>query len=155
MCGDFLLIDVRLREERDRLGLTQEVFADAAGAKRRTLVDWEKGVSSPTAVQLSALAAVGVDVQYVLTGQRKGSGFGESAVHQAVLDAVDLLSLEKKVDAAQLAKAVVKLVTKSAPSTESSASVQVAGDFNGQMVEGDAINTGTMNFGGKHRHKKS
>lgn len=34
-------------------------------------------------------------------------------MHQAVLDAVDLLSLEDKVDAAQLAKAVVKLVAKS------------------------------------------
>lgn len=34
---------------------------------------------------------------------------GESAVHQAVLEAVELLSLEKKVDARQLANAVVKL----------------------------------------------
>lgn len=96
------------------MGLTQEAFAESAGAKRRTLQDWEKGISSPTAVQLSALGSVGVDVQFVLTGQRQQSGIGEAAVHQAVLDAIDLLSLEDKVDAAQLAKAVVKLVAKSA-----------------------------------------
>lgn len=94
------------------MGLTQEAFAESAGAKRRTLQDWEKGISSPTAVQLSALGSVGVDVQFVLTGQRQQSGIGEAAVYQAVLDAVDLLSLEDKVDAAQLAKAVVKLVAK-------------------------------------------
>lgn len=64
------MIGVRLKEERERLGYTQPQFAEVAGAKKRTLIDWEKGVSSPTAVQLSALAEVGVDVLYILTGQR-------------------------------------------------------------------------------------
>ncbi|MDZ7862430.1 helix-turn-helix transcriptional regulator [Acidovorax sp.] len=58
----------RLRAERERLGLTQPAFAEIAGSKKRTLIDWEKGVSSPTAVQLAALANVGVDVLYVVTG---------------------------------------------------------------------------------------
>ena len=64
------MIDIRLREERERLGLSQPVFAHAAGAAKRTLADCEKGVSSPTAVQLSALSKIGVDVLYILTGQR-------------------------------------------------------------------------------------
>ena len=64
------MIDVRLKEERERLGLSQPLFAQAAGAAKRTLADWEKGVSSPTAVQLSALAKIGADVLYILTGQR-------------------------------------------------------------------------------------
>lgn len=63
----------RIREERERLGLTQPGFADVAGAKKRTLIDWEKGVSSPTAVQLSALARIGIDVQYIVTGVRSAS----------------------------------------------------------------------------------
>lgn len=62
------MIGERLKEERDRLDMTQPAFADACGAKKRTLIDWEKGVSSPTAVQLSALSEIGVDVLYVLTG---------------------------------------------------------------------------------------
>src|SRR5690349_1141193 len=64
------MIGGRLKEERERLELTQPSFAEAAGAKKRTVIDWEKGVSSPTAVQLAALAAVGVDALYVLTGTR-------------------------------------------------------------------------------------
>lgn len=64
------MLNVRLKSERTRLGLTQPEFAEAAGAKKRTLIDWEKGVSSPTAMQLSALAEIGVDVLFVLTGLR-------------------------------------------------------------------------------------
>lgn len=63
------MIGERLKQERERLKLTQPEFAEAAGAAKRTLIDWEKGVSSPTAVQLSALADIGVDVLYVLQGE--------------------------------------------------------------------------------------
>lgn len=76
------MIGERLKAERERLGMTQEAFAGLAGAKRRTLVDWEKGVSSPTTAQLSALAAVGVDVLYVVTGELP---FAASAARQALL----------------------------------------------------------------------
>ena len=69
---EICMIGNRLREERERLGLTQPVFAELAGAKKRTLIDWEKDVSSPTAVQLAQLAAAGADVLYILTGQRAG-----------------------------------------------------------------------------------
>lgn len=67
------MINERIKEERGRLGLTQPEFAEVAGAKKRTLIDWEKGVSSPTAVQLSALATIGADVQYILTGNRSSA----------------------------------------------------------------------------------
>lgn len=61
----------RLKEERLRLGLTQPEFAELANAKKRTVIDWEKGVSSPTAVQLEALTVNGgIDALYVLTGLR-------------------------------------------------------------------------------------
>lgn len=60
----------RIQEERNRLGMTQEAFAHAAGAKRRTLIDWEKGKTSPTAVQLVGLVDVGVDPLYVLLARR-------------------------------------------------------------------------------------
>ncbi|QDF95174.1 hypothetical protein CJ010_00710 [Azoarcus sp. DD4] len=73
----------RLREERERLGLTQDAFSALAGGKRRTLIDWEKGVSSPTAVQLSALSKAGVDVLYVVTGNRAAQGVSEAVVAYA------------------------------------------------------------------------
>lgn len=65
------MIGERLKEERDRLGLTQPQFAEAAGAAKRTLIEWEKGATAPNAVQLSALKEIGVDVLYVVTGQRE------------------------------------------------------------------------------------
>lgn len=79
------MIGERLKSERERLGLTQPEFAETAGAKKRTLIDWEKGVSSPTAVQLAALAAAGVDVLYVLTGQRALESSALSPEQQALL----------------------------------------------------------------------
>lgn len=51
--------------------MTQPTFAAAAGAAKRTLIEWEKGATSPSAVQLSALRDIGVDVLYVLTGERE------------------------------------------------------------------------------------
>ena len=65
------MIGERLKEERERLGFTQPQFAEIAGAAKRTLIEWEKGSTSPTAVQLSALSAAGVDIDYIVTGFRK------------------------------------------------------------------------------------
>ncbi|NLR73558.1 hypothetical protein [Leeia aquatica] len=143
------LIHVRLKDELDRLGLKPAVAAKAAGEPdSQGLRDVLGGRKRLSADLLAALAAVGVDVQFILTGQRQGHGIGEAAVHQAVLDAVDLLSLEKKVDAQQLANAVVKLVSKSSSSASpTSTKVQVGGDFHGQLVEGNVNNTGKINIG--------
>lgn len=80
------MIGTRLREERERLGLTQEAFAVAGNAARRTLIDWEKNVSSPTAVQLSALSAIGVDVLYVVTGKRSSTTSSLAPDEAALLD---------------------------------------------------------------------
>ena len=60
----------RFKSERERLALTQPRVADLTGVGKTTVINWEKGLSSPTAVQLSALAEVGLDVLYVITGQR-------------------------------------------------------------------------------------
>ncbi len=145
-----------MREERERLGFNQTDFAALGGVGRKSQFNYEEGERQPDAAYLAAISAAGADALYILTGQRQGQGIGESAVHQAVLDAVDLLSLEKKVDANQLAKAVVKLVAKSAtpPAAGASGKISIAGDFNGQVIEGDANNSGTMTFGGKHVSKK-
>lgn len=63
-------IGSRLREERDRLGLSQDQFAELGGVSKRTQVSWERGDQTPNAEFLSVVAAAGVDVQYVITGRR-------------------------------------------------------------------------------------
>lgn len=89
------MINERLKSERERLGLTQPVFAEIAGASKRTLIDWEKGVSSPTAVQLSTLASAGVDVLFVVTGQRSQPISVQASLpkeHQALLNSYEMCS---------------------------------------------------------------
>ncbi|MBM1191701.1 helix-turn-helix transcriptional regulator [Pseudomonas weihenstephanensis] len=60
----------RLREERMLLGLKQDEFAQLGGVNRNTQGSYEKGERNPDTAYLSAVAAAGVDVLYVLTGVR-------------------------------------------------------------------------------------
>lgn len=61
----------RLREERRRLGFSQEAFANVAGASKPSQVRYENGDRSPDAVYLKAISAAGADVLYILTGERR------------------------------------------------------------------------------------
>jgi transcriptional regulator with XRE-family HTH domain len=72
-------IGARLRELRDAMDLTQEEFAaiaakaGARGATRQSQRLYEKGKRLPDAAYLKAIADVGVDALYILTGQRTGN----------------------------------------------------------------------------------
>jgi len=63
-------ISKRLHEERKRLRLSQEKFAALGGVHRRTQTGYEKGNRNPDAAYLSAIAAAGADVLYIITGIR-------------------------------------------------------------------------------------
>ena len=65
-------IGLRLREERERLEMTQEQLGSVGGVLKRALIRYEKNERMPDAAFLSAIAAAGVDVLYVLTGQHSG-----------------------------------------------------------------------------------
>lgn len=62
--------ETRLKEERKRLGLKGGQLAQIGGVSAVSQSSYEKGKQLPGAAYLAAIAAVGVDVQYVLTGQR-------------------------------------------------------------------------------------
>lgn len=79
-------IGERLREERERLEFNQPDFAGFAGTTKQTLFSWETGGSSPKAEQLEKLAEHGVDVYYVLTGQRIGLATTLSARESALVE---------------------------------------------------------------------
>ncbi|WP_313378800.1 helix-turn-helix domain-containing protein [Achromobacter insolitus] len=63
-------IGARLKEERDRMGLSQQDFAALGNASKRSQIEWEKGGQVPNAEFLSAIAARGADVLYIVTGRR-------------------------------------------------------------------------------------
>lgn len=63
-------ISSRLKEERERLGLSQAALAEVGEKKKLAQLKYEQGDSSPTASYMTAISRVGVDIIYVLTGQR-------------------------------------------------------------------------------------
>lgn len=64
------VIGDRLREERERLGLSQGAFGEVGGVKANAQGNYEKGERFPDAAYLAAVAEKGVDVLYVVTGER-------------------------------------------------------------------------------------
>ncbi len=63
-------IGERLKEERLRLGFNQTEMAGFAGATKKTHGLYERGERSPTADYLACLSEAGLDVPYVVTGNR-------------------------------------------------------------------------------------
>lgn len=62
----------RLREEREKLSLSQTQLAELTGTTRKSQFNYETDARRPDADYLAAATSVGVDVLYVLTGQRAG-----------------------------------------------------------------------------------
>ncbi|WP_406850639.1 hypothetical protein WH390_02195 [Candidatus Arsenophonus nilaparvatae] len=60
----------RLKSERLRLGLSQEIFAERCGVKKLTQYNYEKSERHPDAAYLVSAKALGVDVNYLITGER-------------------------------------------------------------------------------------
>lgn len=75
----------RLRSERERLDLSQQAVADRCGVAARSQRNYEAGERLPDAAYLAALAAVGADISYVLTGQH--------SAHSLSADERELLAL--------------------------------------------------------------
>lgn len=61
-------VGARLRAERERVGLTQDEMGNRAGKNKQTQLRYENGLNSPTAAYLHDVAALGVDIGYVVTG---------------------------------------------------------------------------------------
>ena len=76
----------RIKEERERLGFNQGDFAALAEATRKTLFNWESGAASPNAAVLAAWAQHGLDVLYVVTGERLSAQPATDAAEQVLLD---------------------------------------------------------------------
>ena len=65
-------IGSRLREERERLGLSQQALGEIGGVKKLTQLNYEKGDRAPDTIYLTSVAEAGVDIVYVLTNGGPG-----------------------------------------------------------------------------------
>lgn len=60
----------RLREERQRLGLSQDALAVLCSVTKRTQGNYERNEREADTTYLAAAAAAGIDIQFVVTGER-------------------------------------------------------------------------------------
>lgn len=60
----------RLKEERKRLGLTQEAIGLACGVAKRTQILFEQDAHVPGGAYFAAADELGMDITYVLVGRR-------------------------------------------------------------------------------------
>lgn len=74
-----------MREERALLGLKQDEFGQLGGVNRNTQGSYEKGERNPDTAYLSRVGAAGVDVLYVLTGERSTSRLQDLSPAEAQL----------------------------------------------------------------------
>ncbi len=63
-------IPIRLKEERERLDMSQAEVAELTGQSRKSQIRYESGERSPDGPYFSRLATAGFDVLYILTGNR-------------------------------------------------------------------------------------
>lgn len=68
----------RMKEERERLGLTQREVANAFGVNKGTVYSYERADRTPPGAHLTAMAELGADVLYIVTGQRIDETFSEN-----------------------------------------------------------------------------
>lgn len=69
-------IHERLREERERLGLSQAAVSTRLAVGKNTYLRYETGETSPTARHLAELDRMGMDVYYIVVGERTGNELG-------------------------------------------------------------------------------
>lgn len=88
-----ITIGERLKEERNRLGLSQVKIGTVAGITKNSQINYEANKRSPDSAYLAKIAEIGADVNYILTGMRISSGSAQdmkiSPEKLEVLNALD------------------------------------------------------------------
>lgn len=125
-------IGARLKEIREALALSQTEFAQIAGnagvpgATRQSQAKYEKGLATPSAAYLAAIAAAGADVLYILTGQRT-EGTASDPAEQVLLDSYRRCKPDAKANLIQTAALLSAGIDAATPkrASASSSGVQV------------------------------
>ena len=128
-------VGIRLKEERKRLGLTQEAMGLACGVVKRTQILFEQDAHLPGGAYFVAADELGVDVTYVLVGRRERLAEADADL----LDAWRTASPSARAAVMAALRGVVPASTESAPRTtfeNASIGQQISGDVDlrGQKV---------------------
>ena len=133
----------RLREIRKGMNLTQADFGALAGVTVTAQLNYEKGTRNPDTAYLERLAAHGVDVVYLLTGERIPRG-------AAALSEAEAALIARYRSGSPALRGYLQELGQ-APASGSNA-VTIGGDV-GQAVAGDQTVAApvTFNVGGKRK----
>lgn len=126
----------RLREIRKGMNLTQADFGALAGVTVTAQLNYEKGTRNPDTAYLERLAAHGVDVVYLLTGERIPRG-------AAALSEAEAALIARYRSGSPVLRGYLQELGQ-APASGSNA-VTIGGDV-GQQVNGDQTVTAPMTF---------
>ncbi len=81
-------IGERIKSERRRLGLSQDKFAEAGGIRRTTLYQYEHGDRRPSLDFLMKSTSVGLDLAYIIFGERNLRIAGAIHIEQEELNRI-------------------------------------------------------------------
>lgn len=69
MCFGEIKVTFRLKEERERLGITQKALIEESEVSKQTVIRWESGGSIPSN-KLGVMESMGFDIYYIITGKK-------------------------------------------------------------------------------------
>ncbi|MEO8343378.1 MAG: helix-turn-helix transcriptional regulator [Gallionella sp.] len=99
----------RLKEERERLGLSQAKFAEACGVGKTAQYTYEKGDREPSYSYMDTAEKLGVDAHYVFTGTRTGKDWAYARAYSTFLYTIEMLLGLKEGELEKLCKQRVEL----------------------------------------------
>ena len=127
-----LSIGERLREERERLGFSQSAIGAIGGVKKLAQLKYEQGERYPGADYLAAVAKIGADTLYIVTGERNAGSL--------TADETELLERFRSAPLAVKAAAIAAVTAGSAPVN------QTFHGSVGQSVAGNITNKSGVSF---------
>jgi transcriptional regulator with XRE-family HTH domain len=83
-----ITIGERLKEERNRLGLSQAAIGEISGITKNSQINYEANKRSPDSAYLAKIAEIGADVNYILTGVRVATMQGTVTPNNSVVSGV-------------------------------------------------------------------
>lgn len=124
----------RLKNERKRLGFSQEAFATIGGVRKQAQISYEQGKTLPDIGFMAAVSKIGVDVSYVIFGVQTADAL--TADEQQVLEGFRRLDIVGKAR-------VLGVIEGAAPTDairKNAAQITVGGSI-GQHITGDIHGT--------------
>lgn len=102
----------RIKEEREKLGYSQEAFANAGGVSKRSQIMYEQNKTEVGAGYFSKIVEIGADIQYILTGKKiedNQSQEAKIASSDKITSMINILNEDQKQEVLLVIKEKIRL----------------------------------------------